>query len=231
MKNESATNRILTIKYSLRDIAVLAFFRCFSFLSVSSRTRAKHFDINEREWESYTKKHPNDKYIEQQNAMKDLYYGRRYRADYNSCELIALYNALVALKDTSLINNSFPSLIQAFEKKGITCGGAFGTSPYEIIHFLKSAGYKVTCVRYRKYNKVFQNIGDMYDTFILVTYNNALTVKDMIHTMCITKEDGQYHIHNDYEGNKTYSSLSDAVSGYKNGKSRMIMLICVSKDC
>lgn len=46
-----------------------------------------------------------------------------------------------------------------------------------------------------------------------------------IHTVCITEENGMYVIHNDYEGTKSYSSLEDAVSGYKNGVGEPISII------
>ena len=63
-----------------------------------------------------------------------------------------------------------------------------------------------------------------------MAYNNAKTVKDMIHTMCITKENGQYKIHNDYEGSRSYDSLFSAVTGYKNGQSRLIIIFGIRKQ-
>ena len=64
-----------------------------------------------------------------------------------------------------------------------------------------------------------------YDTYIMTTYNNKSDLNSMIHTVSITKENGMYVIHNDYEGTKSYKTLEEAVRGYKNGEGEPISLI------
>ena len=69
------------------------------------------------------------------------------------------------------------------------------------------------------------NMSKNYDTYIMTTYNNKSNLGSQIHTVSITKENGVYVVHNDYEGTKSYSSLEAAVSGYKDGNGEPISLI------
>lgn len=237
-----------TIAYSIKDAFVLLFYKICSFFPVPKRIREKHQIHNEAAWKDYQLRFTEERYIEHQSAMNKLYYGKRYSADYNSCEVIALYNALISLDDgynthnnnTTTNNNiiDFPLLLDIFEHRGITCSGAFGTSPFAIIKYLKSMGYSLEVLNYRKWCNISNDIANgnnaentIYNfvennrSFIIMSYNNAGTIRDMIHTMCITKENDNFRIHNDYEGSKYYPSLSLAVNGYKNGNSRVILII------
>ena len=236
--------------YSIKDAFVLLFYRMFSLIPVSRRIREEHLKRNKTAWESYKIRFPNDKYIEHQPALSEFAYGSRYGADYNSCEVVAVYNALVALGDIT----DFPSLLERFEHKGITWLGAFGTSPFALIKYMRSIGYDINCLTYIKWQRIcssdndineitdstkksitskygnqYNNFINNYDSYIFMSYNNARTIRDMIHTMCITKEQEKYRTHNDYEGAKCYSTLADAVNGYKGGNSRMILIIGIKK--
>ena len=234
----------------IKDAFVLLFYKMFSLIPVSKKVREEHLKRNNAAWESYKTRFQKDKYIEHQPALSDFVYGSRYGADYNSCEVVAVYNALVALGD----KNDFPILLERFENKGITWLGAFGTSPFALIKHLNSMGYNVKCYTYKKwiricssnnysneitdttkksitskYGNQYNNFINKCDSYIFMSYNNARTIRDMIHTMCVTKEGENYRIHNDYEGAKYYPTLADAVNGYKGGNSRMILIMGIKK--
>lgn len=221
----------------IKDGLVLLFYRLFSVISVPEKVRQKNYDNNMEAWNKYKNRFKNDIYIEHQDAMSLLSYGRRYCADYNSCEVIAVYNALIDLKRNKVDIDlpDFPMLLSKFEKAGITWGGAFGTSPFALMKYFISENYNIKWFNYKKWNCLcneeteYERFVNTYDTFIFMTYNNAKSVKDMIHTMSITKDTGYYQIHNDYEGSKKYDSLKAAVSGYKSGRSKMILLFGIKK--
>ncbi len=216
----------------IKDALVLLFYRLFSIKSVAKKISQKNYENNLVAWDNYKNRFKNDIYIEHQDAMSLLYYGRNYSADYNSCEVIAIYNALIDLKNYNedVVIPYFPVLLSKFEKNGITWGGAFGTSPFAIMKYFISKNYNIEMFNYKKWKRLcsdkreYDEFVNTFDTFIFMTYNNEKTVKDMIHTMSITKDNDCYQIHNDYEGSKKYDSLKEAVSGYKSGRSRMILL-------
>lgn len=226
------------MKITIKDSFVKLFYRLFSVVSVSKDIRQRNYEKNINAWNDYKERYLSGGYIEHQAALTNMIYGRNYSADYNSCEIIALYNALRSFiadeKDINAI--SFPKLLTQFEKRGITWGGAYGTSPFALFKYFKMAGFDIKGYSYRQWMRIcakekdradFENV---FDTFIFMAYNNAKTVKDMIHTMCITKENGQYKIHNDYEGSRSYDSLFSAVTGYKNGQSRLIIIFGIRKQ-
>ena len=71
-----------------------------------------------------------------------------------------------------------------------------------------------------------------YDAFILTTFNEGQNPFSMVHTMCITKEEGEnerkiFRIHNDYEGSRSYDSLYKAAVGYNDGKGHPIVIYAV----
>ena len=55
--------------------------------------------------------------------------------------------------------------------------------------------------------------------------NRAGYLQEMVHTICITKEEEGWKAHNDYEGSKSYPSLKEAVLGYHKGAGRALGVI------
>lgn len=181
--------------------------------------------------------------MEHQENLKDFLYGTKYTADYNSCEVIAVYHALLALK--KCLNSDqkkkyadsydFPCLLAYFERNGITCGGAFGTSPYALIRFFHAQGFPITCWRYPEWTRVchtdaIRTFTETNNTFLFMAYNDASSLRAMIHTMCITKEPEGYLRHNDFSELKYYPTLQEAVEDYQNGKSRALFVMAVSSS-
>lgn len=220
----------------IKDIMVLLFYRLFSFMPISRKLARQHYVSNISAWKHYQAKYANNKYIEHQQALSRLLYGRRYTADYNSCEVIAVYNALSALhgiSENGLVREyDFPELLGVFERSGITCRGLFGTSPYAMIRFMKSHGYAVESYTKKQWERIchtesLKHFTVNNDVFIFMAYNDARSILGMIHTMCITKAANGFQVHNDYEGSKCYPTIREAVEGYKNGKSRAVFIIGV----
>jgi|GEM_PF-1519123 uncharacterized protein YvpB len=236
MKTTNNKHRIL---YGIRDFFVLLFFRCFSFLPVTKTKRESHKVINVAAWKDNKNLFIKNGFIENQPAMNMLQFGNSHKADYNGCEIIAIYNALVALGrvDINEDNTVFSELLEHFEKRGSSFWGAFGTSPYAIYRFFSNNLFAVQRINYKNWNELLgnKNAYDDFiknnDAFIFIAYNNERKLSDMIHTMCITKNNEDFVIHNDYAGTKHYKSLADTVNDYKNGKGRLLMLIGVgNKD-
>ncbi|MBO4336916.1 MAG: hypothetical protein J5842_02430 [Lachnospiraceae bacterium] len=176
--------------------------------------------------------------------------GRKLSASENACEVIAVYNAFTALraigKDESIKDFSFPGLISEFEKKGISLWGYFGTSFGAVIRFVKASGLKPYILRGKKITQeslmmlhdekqeqaecgISQDAaGFKWNVCIMMAENTRGKIKDMVHTICITRKDHSSDIwksHNDYEGSREYASLKEAVLGYHNGKGRPLGLI------
>ncbi len=224
---------------------ILTFYKLFSLLPLPRKYRSSNYIENQSAWKEYKTTHPNLKYIEDQPKLKSFRYGKKYSADYNSCEVIAVYNALISAQN--LI--SYPRLLRYFEANGITCFGAFGTSPFALEKMLNKLNFKTETIKLNSIfhksklekgiKKILKNKQDLsqanedsyiksfqenHDAFILMSYNSK-SIFDMIHTMCITKEGNNFQIHNDYNGSKIYPSLCETIVNYNNKKSRPIIII------
>lgn len=181
-------------------------------------------------------------YIDSQNNMSDYYYGtasvivrklffkgQNMNAGDNSCEVIAAYNAIVAT-DTMEDIYQFPELLRRFSGDGIVLKGAFGTNPIKIRSFFEEK-YEVEELRGKniKPDKV-EELAKNFETFIFCSFNKGYNPFSMMHTMCIEKKDKEtYKIHNDYEGNKIYPSLFEAVTGYNSGKGDTTYILGIKK--
>lgn len=225
------------IPVHISDFGVLA---CISLLSVcglSEEFVTEHKQNNEIAWENYRASH-DSLYIEKQSELKDFQYGREFTVNYNGCEVIAVYNALQYLRlnaKEEKMNEpewDFPSLLSEFEKKGITKKGAYGTSPMAVKSFFKKCNRKTDTIKGRNAtNEKISHLEKEYSVFIMTVFNNKNNLKDMVHTMCITKEENVFTIHNDYEGTRSYPSLAEAIQGYKNGNARLICITGITSEC
>lgn len=214
----------------VHDATLLAVFTLLSMDKVSSTNIASHYQDNLVGWETYSNKYPGDVYIEHQGDMEDILYYGNHTADYNACEVIAVYNVLVAMNDGTS-PTSFPELLANFEGNGIVLGGEFGTDPTALYLYLDSNGYDVDMLYGESVkDSKLERMQSDYDTYILTAYNDADNLGEMIHTVSITTEniDGQvkYVIHN--AGDSTqYDSLAEAVNGYNDGTGEPISVIGV----
>lgn len=222
------------------DKTLLIIMTMLSSHSLPQEVSEQHLNSNIEAWKDYLSAHPNDFYIEHQgdmggvkddagNVKAEIKYGN-HTADYNACEVIAVYNALLAMHGGDS-PQSFPALLYTFEQGGICAGGEFGTTPVALYVYFEKRGYDVKMLSGGKINAAkLGTMQEKYDTYILTTYNNADNVGDMVHTVSITAEtiDGEtkYQIHNASD-TKTYDSLAEAVEGYNDGNGEPISVIGV----
>ncbi len=214
----------------------------FSFLAainhISNQKIREHLEQNSRAWENYQKKHSGEKYIEHQAELKEIRYGKQNRlfsslflggkslnGAANTCEVIAVYNALTDCRGEE-VRNLFPELLAYFEKEGIMLSGYFGTAPSKLEKYIKRKHYETKTLSGKKINTAaLESISKEYKTFIMTVFNDRENIMEQVHTMCITAREGHYVIHNDYEGSRKYASLEKAIYGYRNGKGKPISIM------
>ena len=202
----------------------------------NNKKNIKQVHLNRMDYAKVKKK---KLYIEKQSDLDAFVYGRqndklskkyldgqKLDASKNSCEVIAVYNAFTALDG----EQNLPQLLYTFERNGIIKSGYFGTSPNSLYEWFKKCGLQVSRLLGRKINKVnIDKLEKKYDVFLMMSYNNANDIGEMVHTICITKEGDKFKAHNDYEGSRETTSLCDSVLGYNDYKSKPIMLIGLKK--
>lgn len=176
-------------------------------------------------------------YIEHQKQLDNFFYGywcgEDLTADYNSCEVIAVYNALQSIGNHTFDSkHDFPVLLAQFEAKGVALGGKYGTSPKIMNEYLIEEGYSTEMTEgiFVNIPEIVYNIQENYSAYIITVYNDKGDLSEQIHTMCVTNENGRYYIHNagDSSNEKGYASLYEAINGYKQGNSKVISVIGVS---
>lgn len=159
-------------------------------------------------------------YIENQSQWENVKFGCSPNSNmsYSGCEIIATYNALSALGESTSAD-TMVNLISTYEKDGAALFGEFGTSPHAIEKYMKNAGYQVQTTDSRDTQKLAE-IDQSSDVFITTVYNNQKDITDMVHTVCITKtKDGKYAAHNTYIRDKhgnyvanTADTLDEAIN-------------------
>ena len=211
---------------------------------VSKKISDSHLEENEKNWVAFNEKNRFG-YIENQHDLEDFHFGsynktfqkwfmgeKKFCAARNSCEVVAVYNALLNMKLVDEEHN-FPKILNYFEKNATILKGYFGTSFSGIIKFFKRNGfeYKWVCGKNITREKV-DEIEANFETYLFMSYNNIENIVDMIHTMCVTKEEKGFFIHNAFNGLIYFTSLYDAVVKYNevNGwKSRPIIVMGVNR--
>ena len=167
----------------------------------------------------------NNGFIEDQHNYSDLKYGLQ-TISFSGCEVIATYNALYDL--TGDENIDFPKIIDYFEKDGILLYGGFGTAPQAVEEYFNNLGFET---KLSTNNKDYYNIQNDYDTFILTKFNDIDDITNCVHTICITKKNGKFHVHNNgYYGHTIeYNSISDILERIDYGKAKDIDLLGIRK--
>lgn len=198
------------------------------FTRISSKTSARHYLVNVERWNEY--KNKNDfKYIENQHDMSFLSYGvnrkvlnnlfnkkRTLTAANNCCEVLALYNAFSYL-GINEDRRDLPYLLSYFEKEGVILKGYFGTSVLALRRYLKKEGFEYSYFAGKDINESnLTFIQNKYKVFIFLSFNNKKNICDMLHSVCVTKEDGAFVNHNSFDPIVKYDSLYHAVTGYNS---------------
>lgn len=180
--------------------------------------------------------------INNQNEWQTVRFGG-FDMSCSGCEIIATYNALVALGE-DLDYKDMANLIFTFECDGAMLQGGWGVAPSAIDDYLSDYYRKDDDVRVKTYvapkkgytDKGLDHIGKNNDVFVVTAYNNKEKVTDQIHTVCIAKQkDGSYSIYNankknddgQYIAKKGYTSLSDAIKNITNTDPQLICLVAI----
>ncbi len=163
-------------------------------------------------------------YINDQNygAVSKLKLGSR-TMDYNGCEVIAAYNAMLTLGEKRDIRG----IAYHFENDGQMLGGEFGTNPYAIKRFFVQNGYKVKTLE-------GEDITDKKipraDSYVLSFWNDK-DIQDALHTVAMRKTKEGYELFN-YGG--TSNNGSDKVDNLnikmKSKNNVPLVLHCIYKE-
>ncbi len=245
------------LQYVPQHISGRAVLGAFSLLSMKGAPSAAIKRNAERNAQAWSRLGLQGQWVEHQDRLGEMRYGR-YSADYNACEVIAVYNALLALaagradgresgaqvscgsasgqKEEALAGESgtlagsasgqtelsLPELLSEFEHRGITAGGAFGTSPLCICRFFAKREFDTAFFCGRSLQR--ELAAPHYSVYILTVYNDGRDLGAMVHTVCVTGQGGRFTAHNDYEGTRQYSSLQEAVRGYRAGRAKVVCM-------
>lgn len=250
----SLEDAIIGLLRKASDATVLAFLQEVSknkYTTITVEKVIEHYKHNRAKWNDILKnKVLKNGFIEEQGLLGDLLYGMETQlpngktvselvgepnldtANQNSCEVIALYNALYDLgyegikneKGRYDVNQFFPTLLMLLEGQS-ALNGNLGTAPQKIKAYLNQWGYDPKLytgdqITNSKNSISYKSIERNHDTFILSKFNGSDTV--MIHTVSITRtSNGKFVVHNngctDAKGKLIeYKSLEDAVHAVSN---------------
>lgn len=224
------------------------FLRAEHFLSwishVPKKRAEEHLNANEKVWEEYLN-NTKTLYLENQPGLTFLEFGR-YRklwaklfsggrdmnAAFCCCEVMAAYNAEIALNPEGGYP-AFPEMLYDFEKRYTILSGYFGTSILGVCRYFRDKGFEVEYVSGKRITKeAVDEIEHNYTTYIFMSFNNAKDVNNMIHSMCVTREKEGFFIHNSFAAPKFYGTLFGAVvkyNEYKDNKSAPIIVMGIKK--
>lgn len=160
-------------------------------------------------------------YVENQAEWGAVRFGLSKRSNmaYSGCEILATYNAKLALGERMSVQD-MAGLIARYERKGAALNGAIGTSPREIAAYFEESGYQVRMTDSQDLD-VVEETGRKSDTVIVTAYNNRNDITGEIHTISVTKDrEGKYTLHNVYAYDRSrrcyaakgrYSTLREAI--------------------
>ena len=201
---------------------------------VPAKKRLAHLKQNHDVWSNIHMQACNGGFIESQELLSDMVFGNK-SASYNSCEVIATYNAIHELKrrskvkEPAVITDTFCNMLAEFESNGPALGGGFGCSPKLIIKSLEERGRQFGMLAGKKIDETsVERSAVKYPVHIAVVYNDREDISKMIHTVCITHSDNGYIVHNSSVREKRYDTLYECLFALGEGKSRPIMLIGVN---
>lgn len=142
------------------------------------------------------------KYIENQADWGKIRFGsgRKSNMSYSGCGIIAAYNALASLGE-STSPDIMVDLIGHFERDGAALNGNFGIAPHAVRDYFTGKGFEAVFTGDNK-RDVINKIGETCDAVIVTAYNDKTDITAMVHTvcmhtLCMAEKDG-YVIHNGY---------------------------------
>ena len=219
---------------------VLNAYHLLTLIPVPRKIRKKNHDHNticlkDAKWDCLTVP---SAYIENQNEWGEILYGcgSHHNMKYSGCEIIATFNALKALEKADS-PDFMAELIDEYEKHGAALWGEFGVSPSAICAYMKRQGLAVVTAK-RDDDQSLNAADSRCGVFIATVYNDAKDITAQIHTVCITKEDNGYILHNAYRRDQNgayaasipYATLKEAIARISGQEVKMIYLIGIDSN-
>ena len=219
---------------------VLNAYHLLTLISVPLKIRKKNHDHNtillkDTKWDFLSVP---SAYIENQNEWGEILYGwgSHHNLRYSGCEIIATFNALKALGKADS-PDFMAELISEYEKHGAALLGEFGVSPLAVCAYLKRQGCSVVTVK-KDDDQSLDLADSQCRVFITTVYNDAKDITAQIHTVCITKEDNGYILHNayrrdqkgEYAASIPYATLKEAITHISRQEAKMIYLIGIDSN-
>ena len=213
----------------------------FTFIKVSGKQINENLSANEKILAASTGKsgffNPGH-FIENQNDWESVRFGLS-TMKYSGCEIMAVYNTLLNLGNKMTAKN-MAELISEFEREGAELNGKWGCSPKSIYKYFLRQGYR-TVMTTNAAPDVINAVGENNDSIIITAYNDRNDIRKMIHTICVTKDNGgAYTLHNAYKringryaaysGNSSIKNLRDAVNAMSQGQAAPICVIGISSS-
>lgn len=173
-------------------------------------------------------------FIEEQSRWKSQRFGKKSVMSGVGCEVMATYNALLDLGEQPDPVEQMSELIGYYEKRGAALMGRFGTAPHFVGKYFRKKGYEVH-KSYSRKREVINRLGERADSVIVSFYNNKKDLMYGVHTICISKRDGKYYLHNAYIPQKDkvgYETLYDAFLHMSTEENAPLEIfgICKKKD-
>lgn len=185
--------------------------------------RSERYENNLEKYEGFYKRNAP---IENQNKWESISFGW-FDMDFSGCEIIAAYNAKVALGE-EMTETEMAELICTFEKKGAVLSGGFGVAPTEINDYFEREGYETAMITSMEKEDI-NAVGEEYDTVIITVFNSSHNIMDQIHTMNVSKDENGYSCHNSTEELVNLSSLWEIITSVSGGDAKPISVIGINK--
>ncbi len=214
----------------MKDMVIFFMDLCARLCSVEETLCAEHYQKNL----SFRLPVSASGYLEEQGQLGAFFYGEQRKilgrwllhgaplnAAVNACEVMAVFNVCHYFGEEP----SFPELLSCFERSGCSLYGYFGTSLAAVEHFFVEKGYEIEVYQKSGLEGLYSCPKKEKEAYLLTGYNVKGRLKEMIHTICVTKERDDFWAHNDYEGSRHSASLAGAAKGYHQGKGEMIYAI------
>ncbi len=166
-------------------------------------------------------------YVEDQSSYTDVKYGAK-TMQYSGCGVFSVFNALLGMNknyDPEARVKLLSELILEFERNGIVFSGNLGTDPKVLLRYFLNRGYEAA-ITYKASD--FERMGEVYDSLILLMYNDGTNIAQNVHFITITKENGQFFAHNVYcngQVHKPANSASELIGKFYGGRSKGICMI------
>ena len=219
---------------------VLMVYHLLTLIPVPRKIRKKNHEHNallltDAKWDFLTVP---SVYIENQNEWEEILFGwgSHHNMKYSGCEIIATFNALKALGKADS-PDYMAELIGEYEKHGAALWGEFGVSPPAVCAYLKKQGFSVVSTKKLDDNSLHK-VDSRCRVFIATVYNDAKDITAQIHTVCITKEEDKYVLHNTYRRNQNgvyvasipYDTLKEAIAHISEQEVKMVYLIGIDSN-